>query len=107
MMSENPREHELDSLWAQYRDASAPPEISRDFMPRLWARIEAQRTVSLSFRRLTRALVMSAAAFCLVMSGLLLMSSGSDVFTQATYVDVLDEAQETVAYTGAAIDEEL
>ena len=106
-MSENPREIELDRLWAKYREACLTPEPSRDFMPRLWTRIEAQRTVSLSFRRLTRALVMSAAAICLLMGGLLLLPSRSEVFAQTTYVDLLDEEQETVAYTGSSPEGEL
>ena len=100
-MRDESREHELDRLWLRYREACPPPQPSRDFMPRLWSRIEAQRTVTLSFRRLTRALVMSAAAICLLMGGLLLIRpAGSDVFAQGTYVDVLDEDQEFGAVDG-------
>ena len=39
-------EARLDRLWEAYRKAAPDPEVSPNFMPELWARIEAARPVS-------------------------------------------------------------
>jgi hypothetical protein len=60
---------EVLALLGQYRDALPDREPNADFMPKLWAKIDAKRGTAFCIRRLTRIFVTSAAALCLVMSG--------------------------------------
>ena len=39
-------ERKLERLWEAYRMATPPPEPSANFMPELWAKLEATRPVS-------------------------------------------------------------
>lgn len=85
-------EQELDRLFAAYREACEPPEPSADFMPRLWERIEARRSVSYSFARLSRALITAAAAICLLLVVLQTTSRPQPMFYTQSYVEALAEA---------------
>ncbi len=69
MTHENGSER-LEKLWTAYRQATPEPEPSVNFMPELWARIEAARPSSwaLVFARLASRLVTVAAAVILAMS---------------------------------------
>ena len=62
-------DEELIALLGQYREALPDREANPDFMPKLWARIDAKRSTAFCIRRLTRIFVTSAAALCIVMSG--------------------------------------
>ncbi len=95
-------EQQLDRLFAAYRDACPAPDASANFMPELWARIDARRSFSIALRRWTSAFVTAAAAICLTM--VVYMASVGSVESQdysSTYVEALDqtEAFETLAYT--------
>jgi hypothetical protein len=83
----------LDALLARYRAACPDPDPSVDFMPRLWARIEAPRSLSFVFQRLGRFLLTGAAAACLLMGGLNMMPRHTSVSSArtgyATYIDAL------------------
>jgi hypothetical protein len=85
-------ERELDRLFAAYREACEPPEPSPNFMPRLWEKIEARRSVSYSFARLSRALITAAAAICLLLVVLQTTSRTTPVFYTQSYVEALAEA---------------
>ncbi|MCL6545545.1 MAG: hypothetical protein K6T61_09975 [Bryobacteraceae bacterium] len=85
-------ERELDRLFAAYREACEPPEPSPNFMPRLWEKIEARRSVSYSFTRLSRALITAAAAICLLLVVLQATSRTTPVFYTQSYVEALAEA---------------
>ncbi|MCE5309945.1 MAG: hypothetical protein LLG20_20115 [Acidobacteriales bacterium] len=94
-------EAELDSLFAAYRSAVPDPEPSADFMPRVWQRIEARRSVGMSLRHLAQSFITAAAAICLLLSTLLLRPAAPpSVFTTASYVEVLagDPEPERMAY---------
>ena len=45
-MRNEERSEALDKLWEAYRRVTSDPEVSPNFMPQLWARIEAARPVS-------------------------------------------------------------
>jgi hypothetical protein len=85
------RHDKVDALWAEYRDACPDPEASAQFMPKLWRRIEEQRTATTSmFRRLAQICITATVALTIVM-GVVLIPLVQDlpVFDMATYVDVL------------------
>jgi len=85
-------ERELEALFSAYREACAVPEPSPDFMPRLWERIEARRSVSYSFTRLTQAFVTAAAAICLLLTILQTTLKTQPVFSTQSYVESLAQA---------------
>lgn len=64
---QNGADERLQRLFAAYRDAVPDLEPGRDFMPQLWRRIEAGRTVSYSFKRMARGIISAAAAAVLLM----------------------------------------
>lgn len=90
-------EKELDRLLASYREACEPPDPSPNFMPRLWEKIEARRSVSYSFARLSRALITAAAAICLLLVVLQTTSRTPPVFYTQSYVEALAEASASEA----------
>ena len=85
-------EQRLAILWRAYRDACPDPEGSPDFMPRLWARIEAGRSASwvepLRWWATRLAAASALAAAVLVGSLTYLPPSGADV-ASATYLDAV------------------
>ncbi|MGQ9634263.1 MAG: hypothetical protein ACUVXB_08435 [Bryobacteraceae bacterium] len=83
---------ELDRLLAAYREVCEPPEPGPDFMPRLWEKIEARRSVSYSFARLSRAFITAAAAIFLLLVVLQTTSWTPPVFYTQSYVEALAEA---------------
>jgi len=89
--NEQPLPEELRALMATYRQALPDPEPSAEFMPQLWAKIEARQTVTYSFGRLARGLVTAALASCLVMSALLVapITSKAPTPVNRSYVEVL------------------
>ncbi len=94
-MREEERSEGLERFWAAYRQATPEPEASPNFMPELWARIEAERSVGwiAPFEWLAARLVPVAAALTLAMGVLVWNSNGSSLHfgnsTSVSYVDVL------------------
>ena len=85
-------EERLNSLFRAYRDACPTPEPGVNFMPELWQKIEASRSVSYSFKRLTQAFVTAAAAICLVLVILQTTLRTQPTFYTQTYVEALADA---------------
>ena len=85
-------ERELDTLFSAYRLACPDPEPSPNFMPELWQKIEASRSISYSFKRLTQAFVTAAAAICLVLVILQTTLRTQPTFYTQTYVEALADA---------------
>lgn len=79
----------LDALLAAYRAACPGPEPGPEFMPRLWEKIEARRSVAFSIRHWTRAFVTAAAAICLLLGLLTVSSPGPPSADASTYVEKL------------------
>lgn len=95
-------DHELNSLFAAYREAIGEPEATSDFMPRLWAKIESKRSFVYRLKRMSQLALAAAVAAC-VLSGILISPlSHRDTQVAGTYVDMLAEAHadDTVAATG-------
>jgi len=91
---------EVQGVFHAYRDSLPDFEGSPEFMPNLWERIEGQRKVTYSFRRIANGFVTVSAALCMTFAVALwtppLATSSS---TPNTYVEVLadDNADEGAA----------
>lgn len=85
-------EWELDSLLAAYRDACPAPEASVDFMPQLWARIDARQNSSWFLKRWTEGFVAAALAACLTVFLLQVTTDdGRNAVYQTTYLETLTQ----------------
>jgi len=91
-------DQELNSLFAAYREAVAGPEPSANFMPKLWARIEAKRSFVFRLRRTSQLAVAAALAATLV-AGVLIAPRAQQNQVSGTYVDVLADAHADDALT--------
>ena len=82
-------------MFRAYREAVPDREPGSNFMPELWARIEArQRTTAMAFGLLAKRFVTAAFALCIVFSVLLVVPMQShSQRSSLTYVEVLDQAQ--------------
>jgi hypothetical protein len=85
------RESRLDELFQAYREASPIPEASANFMPALWARIEAREVSRNWFGRFAKGLVTAALAASIIL-GLMVSSRNpsmnrSSAFFNSTFVD--------------------
>jgi hypothetical protein len=90
-------DQELDGLFAAYLQACPAPEPSPDFMPRLWQQIEARRSVSFTFGRLTRAFITAAAAICILLGLMQAYLPSQPTFYTQTYVEALQAENSTDA----------
>ncbi|HYO83890.1 MAG TPA: hypothetical protein VES20_20975 [Bryobacteraceae bacterium] len=87
---------DLNELFCAYRTGTAVPEPSRDFMPGMWARIDARQKVTYRFRRLASGFVTAAAALCLLMSVALWSPAQQGSLSAETYVEALaDDAADS------------
>ena len=79
----------LDEMFRLCRESHDDPEASANFMPQMWAKIEARRASTNWFDQIAKALVAGAIAAS-VIAGLLISSANQSVaFYKATFVDAL------------------
>jgi hypothetical protein len=98
-------ELELDSLMAAYRDACQAPEATPEFMPKLWARIDARQSSFGFLKRWTEGFVAVAAAACLMVFLLQVApDDGKAAVYQSTYLEALtqDTATENAIFVDVA-----
>jgi hypothetical protein len=81
-------ESQLDSLFVAYRDACQDPEPSVNFMPELWAKIEAREVSTNLFGRMAKALVTAALAATVIL-GLMVSTFSHDSQFNGTFVEAL------------------
>ena len=87
-------EKRLDALFQTYRQACPDPEVSANFMPQLWQKIEARERTSTVFARLARTVVTAALALSSIMALVVTVShSHAAALPSETYVEVLEEDQ--------------
>jgi hypothetical protein len=93
----------LNRLFESYRDACPAIEPDSLFMPRLWQKIEARQSFGPVFERLTRLFASAAAAVCLLLLVLNLISSPQNRLTASSYTDALmaEHSAEQTYYTEA------
>lgn len=93
----------LDQLFLEYRDSCETPEVSANFMPVLWQKIEARQSPSWIFKKVSGWLVAASAAASAVLAIALLTTPSSPAASNyaETYVDALaaDHATEYALYT--------
>jgi len=89
--SRSVEDERLDGLLRAYRVACEPREVSVNFMPELWQKIEKVQSARFSFQRIARGFVTAAAALSLVLASVALLPSYhvSPVYS-TTYVEALD-----------------
>lgn len=85
----NEADTRLDEMFLAYRAACPIPEASPNFMPNMWARIEAREVSTNWFGRVAKALVTAALAASVILGMLISARNQSSAFFDATFVDAL------------------
>lgn len=91
-------EERFDGLLADYKRSLEEHEISANFSPMLWQKIEARRAVTFSFERLAQRFVTAAVALCLLMA-LFLVTPLPQTSSLTTYLEALADEHEIMAYS--------
>ncbi|HKD07468.1 MAG TPA: hypothetical protein VKB79_16320 [Bryobacteraceae bacterium] len=94
-MEHEDRNAELDSWLVAYRDACPEPEPSVNFMPELWAKIEARQISTNLFGRMAKALVTAALAATVILGMISTIGSQPDSSFTGTYLEALSVDQAT------------
>jgi hypothetical protein len=89
MEQENSNERRLDNLFRAYLAACPTPEASANFMPALWARIEAREVSTNWFGSVAKTLVTAALAASVILGLMISSINQSSAFFNATFVDAL------------------
>jgi hypothetical protein len=79
---------QLDQLFVAYREACPEPDPGVNFMPELWARIEARQVSSNLFGRMAKALVTAALAATAILGLMVSTMNRNDQFN-GTYLEAL------------------
>jgi hypothetical protein len=95
-----PVEPKFDTLLRDYKHACPEPDGSQVFLPGLWRRIEAQKRALRNALGWTSAYITAAAVICLLLVILIAFQAGGT--TRSTYVEVLDDSQDSSALEEAA-----
>ena len=82
------QEKRLSELFVAYREACVVPEGSSDFMPGLWARVEARERSGNIFSRMAKGVVTAALAASVVI-GLLVTFVESNQPLNGTYIEAV------------------
>ncbi|HEX4136452.1 MAG TPA: hypothetical protein VHY84_17705 [Bryobacteraceae bacterium] len=82
-------EGRLDELFRAYRAACPAPEPGANFMPNIWARIEAREVSTNWFGRVAKTLVTAALAASMILGMMISSTNQSSAFFNATFVDAL------------------
>jgi hypothetical protein len=85
-------EARLDALFQAYARACPDPEVSANFMPNLWQRIESRQRFTFSFRRMANALATAAVALSIALSVYMSIPHTSPTLYAQTYIEALAEA---------------
>ena len=89
MEQENPDELRLDKMFRAYHAACPIPEAGANFMPALWARIEAREVSTHWLGRVDKTLVTAALAASVILGLMISSMNQSSSFFDATFVDAL------------------
>jgi hypothetical protein len=89
MEQEDSNELRLDKMFRAYVSACPTPEASANFMPALWARIEAREVSTNWFGRVAKTLVTAALAASVILGLMISSRNQSNAFFDATFVDAL------------------
>jgi hypothetical protein len=98
----------LDALFRAYREACPDPDVSANFMPELWKRIDERQRAVFFMGRWARALVTAAAVLSLGMAAYLYIPRGrTSMFSVESYVEALaaGHAQDAPDLPESVVDE--
>jgi hypothetical protein len=88
--STNSRESaQLDRLFVAYRNSCPEPEAGANFMPGMWAKIEARENTTNLFSRMAKALVTAALAATVILGMMISTASQTNFSFNGTYLDAL------------------
>ncbi len=94
----SPEDERLDGLFLAYRAACEPRQVSANFMPELWQKIERVQTARFSFQRIAKGFVTAAAALSLALAVVGFQPSHQNpAFTSASYIEALAAHTEALA----------
>ena len=79
----------LDRLFVAYRKACPDQDAGADFMPGLWAKIEAREQTTHAFSRMAKALVTAALAATAILAMMVSTASQANPGFNGTYLDAL------------------
>jgi hypothetical protein len=79
----------LDSLFRAYREACPGPEPGVNFMPEMWARIDARQDSTNLFGRMAKALVTVALAATVILGIMVSSANQSSSGYDGTYLEAL------------------
>lgn len=79
----------LDELFISYRAACVEPEASPEFMPQMWAKIEARERSTNWFGSMAKALVTAALAASVILGMLVSSMNQAPEYFNATFVEAL------------------
>jgi len=85
----SPEGERLDALFRSYHMACEPREVSVNFMPELWQKIEKVQSATFSFRRIARSFVTVAAALSMVLAVIGFVPRRNSAAYSVTYVEAL------------------
>jgi ABC-type nitrate/sulfonate/bicarbonate transport system permease component len=84
-------EQRLDALFRAYREVCPTPEASANFMPKLWAGIEARQRFTFSLSRMVNGFVTAAVALSIALGVYMYMPRS--VSDSESYIEALAEAR--------------
>jgi len=104
MSEENDR---LQHLMARYRESCPEIDPSAGFMPRLWERIDARRSLSWRLRGYARVIATAAATVCFAIAVFQLSPFTVNPMYERTYLEALeaDHTPEAMAFADLVVDE--
>ena len=103
MQDENPdntlseRELRLDELFRAYRRACPEPDPGANFMPEMWAKIEARQLSTNLFGRMAKALVTVALAASVILGIMVSSVSQSSLSYNGTYLEALSATDQSTS----------
>jgi len=92
----SPVDERLDTLFRAYHLACEPPEVSANFMPELWQKIEKVQNARFSFRRIAKSFVTAAAALSMVLGVVSFLPLQNSRAYNLTYVEALAAHNDSV-----------
>ena len=90
MLQGNPGDDaQLNEIFRAYRAACPEMDASTNFMPNMWAKIEARDNTTHWFGSVAKALVTAAIAASVILGMMVSSSNQSTVFLDSTFVEAL------------------
>jgi hypothetical protein len=94
----SPEDQRLDALFRAYHMACEPREVSANFMPELWQKIEKVQNATFSFRRIAKSFVTAAAVLSMALAAAIaFVPTRNSPAYNVTYVEALAAHNETLS----------